>query len=54
VSQPDGSEPAREVRAELEAFRTLSLCRRDLAQRNANPQMVAERALLAVRNAIGR
>ncbi len=42
---------ARPVDRELDAFRTLSACRKDLAQRNANPQMVAERALLAVRNA---
>ena len=40
-----------EVRAPLEAFRTLAICRKALAQRNANPQMVAERALFAVRNA---
>jgi hypothetical protein len=44
-------EPRRSVRAELEAHRALSACRRDLAQRNANPQMVAERALLALREA---
>jgi hypothetical protein len=37
---------------ELDAFKTLSSCRRDLVQRNANPQMVAERALIAVRKAI--
>ena len=36
----------------LEAFDALAHCRRDLAQRNANPQMVAERALLAVRRAV--
>ncbi len=42
----------REVRAELDAFQTLSRCRRDLAQRNANPQLVAERALLAVQGAV--
>ncbi|MFP6564606.1 MAG: hypothetical protein VCC68_09015 [Myxococcota bacterium] len=35
----------------LEAFSGLGRCRRDLAQRNANPQMVAERALLSVRRA---
>lgn len=39
------------VRANLDAFRTLTHCRRDLIQRNANPQMIAERALLAVRSA---
>jgi DNA polymerase-3 subunit delta' len=36
------------LRGSLEAFRTLSGCRKALAQRNANPQMVAERALLAL------
>jgi len=40
------------VAAELSAFATLSRCRRSLAQRNANPQMVAERALLALREAL--
>lgn len=33
----------------LSAFSTLQSCRKALAQRNANPQMVAERALLALR-----
>jgi hypothetical protein len=42
----------RPARAELDAFRTLGRCRKDLDQRNANPQMVAERALFAVREAI--
>jgi len=42
----------RGARAELDAFRSLSRCRKDLDQRNANPQMVAERALLAVREAL--
>jgi hypothetical protein len=37
----------------LEAFRELQGCRKALAQRNANPQMVAERALLALRGAFG-
>jgi DNA polymerase-3 subunit delta' len=46
-------EPARSVRAPLDAFRTLQSCRKALAQRNANPQMVAERALLALREAGG-
>jgi DNA polymerase III delta prime subunit len=41
-----------EVRDLLEAFRALGECRKDLAQRNANPQMVAERALFAVRSAL--
>jgi DNA polymerase-3 subunit delta' len=42
----------RPVRSELDAFRTLGRCRKDLDQRNANPQMIAERALFAVREAI--
>jgi len=42
---------ARAVGGELEAFRQLQACRKSLAQRNANPQMVAERALLALRGA---
>ncbi len=46
TSAPDDDpEPA------LRAFRTLQDCRKVLVQRNANPQMVAERALLAVREA---
>jgi DNA polymerase III delta prime subunit len=36
----------------LDAFKTLSRCRRDLVQRNANPQMIAERALFAVRRSV--
>jgi DNA polymerase III delta prime subunit len=40
------------VRPDLDAFRSLQLCRKALAQRNANPQMVAERALLALRGAL--
>jgi DNA polymerase III delta prime subunit len=39
---------APDVRPALEACRTLSGCRKSLVQRNANPQMVAERALFAV------
>lgn len=39
----------RNMRRELDTFRTLLECRKDLVQRNANPQMVAERALLSVR-----
>ena len=42
-----------QLRTELDAFRALSECRKDLAQRNANPQMVAERALFALRAASG-
>jgi DNA polymerase-3 subunit delta' len=40
---------APDLRRELEADRALRDCRRALDQRNANPQMVAERALLALR-----
>jgi DNA polymerase-3 subunit delta' len=39
----------RAFRPELDAFARLQACRKALAQRNANPQMVAERALLALR-----
>jgi hypothetical protein len=38
-----------DVTVDLDAFRTLSDCRKTLSQRNANPQMVVERALLALR-----
>jgi DNA polymerase III delta prime subunit len=38
-----------DVSHDLDAFRTLSDCRKTLSQRNANPQMVVERALLALR-----
>ena len=48
------SEHRQDVSRELDAFKVLSHCRRDLAQRNANPQMVAEHGLFAVREAIGR
>jgi len=41
----------RDLRRELDAFDTLKACRKSLVQRNANPQMVAERALLAIRDA---
>ena len=39
-------------RAEIRAFDELSSCRKTLAQRNANPQMVAERALFALRDSV--
>ncbi|UCE85384.1 MAG: hypothetical protein JSU66_13710 [Deltaproteobacteria bacterium] len=42
-----------EVGPWLDAFRVLSSCRKALVQRNANPQMVAERALFALREATG-
>jgi hypothetical protein len=37
---------------ELDAYRGLQQLRRDLIQRNANPQMVAERLLLGLRDAV--
>jgi DNA polymerase III delta prime subunit len=40
-----------ELRAALDAFGALRLARRGLVQRNANPQLVVERALLAQREA---
>ncbi|MCH2170007.1 hypothetical protein MK489_04415 [Myxococcota bacterium] len=46
VRQPDA-----EVDTALQTFKTLHDCRKALAQRNANPQMVAERALFALRDA---
>ncbi len=51
--QPAAPPPRPLVQAKLDAFRALAACRRDLAQRNANPQMVAERTLLAMRQAVG-
>ena len=33
-------------------FRELQACRKTLVQRNANPQMIAERALLALQGAL--
>ena len=41
-----------DVRRALEADITLSACRKSLDQRNANPQMVAERALFALQEAL--
>ncbi len=53
VADSDGDAASgRRVHPQLEAFRTLQRCRQELAQRNANPQMVAERALFAVRSAV--
>jgi hypothetical protein len=43
-----------DVAGELSAQRVLSECRRSLVQRNANPQMVAERALLALQSGLAR
>jgi len=42
-------EPHPDVERGLDAFQTLSDCRKTMSQRNANPQMVVERALLALR-----
>jgi len=42
----------RDLVPRLDAFGQLGDCRRELGQRNANPQMVAERGLFAVRGAI--
>ena len=47
VAEGDGN-----LRPRLEAFRKLSACRKELSQRNANPQMVAERAFIALRRAV--
>jgi DNA polymerase-3 subunit delta' len=47
-----GASAGRDVRGALGAFSELSECRKALAQRNANPQMVAERALLSLREAL--
>ena len=41
------------LEALLSAHRDLSICRKTLVQRNANPQMVAERALLALQAGLG-
>ncbi len=43
--------PGGDVRHQLAAHAELSECRKSLDQRNANPQMVAERALLALQQA---
>jgi len=43
----------RALEARVGAFRELQACRKALAQRNANPQLVAERALMALREALG-
>ena len=43
--------PTGDVRRELAVQRELAHCRKTLVQRNANPQMVAERALLALHEA---
>jgi DNA polymerase-3 subunit delta' len=47
-------EPGASVRGELDAHRALAECRKHLDQRNANPQMVAERALLTLREVAAR
>ena len=52
--QASHTAPAAGLEAQLDAFGTLNDCRKTLSQRNANPQMVAERALLALREAASR
>ena len=49
-----GNSAGASIEAQLDAFGTLNDCRKTLSQRNANPQMVAERALLALREAASR
>ncbi len=44
----------RQLRPELDAYSNLAACRRELIIRNANPQMIAERALLALRGAVAQ
>lgn len=48
----EGVHEGRDVRAALDADRELSACRKVLDRRNANPQMIAERALLALHGAV--
>jgi DNA polymerase III subunit delta' len=43
-----------DVQRALEGLHVLSACRKTLVQRNANPQMVAERALFALHDAVTR
>jgi hypothetical protein len=43
-----------DVTRELALHRTLADCRKTLVQRNANPQMVAERALFALHDTVAR
>jgi DNA polymerase-3 subunit delta' len=50
VCREAGADPR--VAARLDAWSTLQACRKALVQRNANPQLVAERALLALREAL--
>jgi len=50
VERVGGADP--NVEAELAAHRELASCRKSLVQRNANPQMVAERALLALQSGV--
>jgi hypothetical protein len=52
-AEPATPVPQPPLQTRLEAFHALAACRRDLAQRNANPQMVAERTLMAMRRAVG-
>jgi DNA polymerase III delta prime subunit len=48
------SETEADVTGQLDAFRTLNDCRKTLSQRNANPQLVVERALLSLRGSAAR
>jgi hypothetical protein len=48
------SDAAADVGRELKLHRTLADCRKTLVQRNANPQMVAERALFALHDTVAR
>lgn len=43
-----------DVRREIDVSHVLSSCRKSLVQRNANPQMVAERALFALAEGVRR
>jgi hypothetical protein len=47
-------EPGVDVSRQLDAFQILGDCRKTLSQRNANPQMVVERALLTLRESAQR
>jgi hypothetical protein len=47
-------DPDIDVSGQLDAFQTLNDCRKTLSQRNANPQMVVERALFTLREGAQR
>jgi DNA polymerase-3 subunit delta' len=46
--QVEGAAASGDLASQLDASRVLADCRKSLVQRNANPQMVAERALFAL------